>query len=1626
MSREGGKTINQRFFIGANTDDVSELAATKDGVYYDAQNMRPSGITGNANAIEKIKGEVQRYGVLKDCSGTRTITSDYVCIGACSVKGYNVCFWTSDSGNVDPITGLKLPVANHYPAITIDGTIALMSPDFKLDVNYPLQLDTNESCVGGEVFITDFHVLPYIFNIKDLVDNISIKDTNGNFISCGTKYFDDFDPALYTTQLNMVLDHPIFLSLNSNTPLSVGSYSYAIRYVDSTGNRTGWSAHTPLIPMPKSNKKNTNTYYDINTYGGFTSEDGVGGITIRFRVTNLLNYDYIEIKRLAHIVGAPFGSMPSEGIYKLTDDIKTNPYTIIDFEDDGDVVWTTPSESDVLYETNSIACAKSIRYYDNKLILGNIKTASKDIEDAVSSSFINVSGDYGFNSIKALGKSGYKLIDNQVNYKSYMRGEKYSFGVLCYDESGGRTFAIPYTGMVDVRMKNRRDIVSGQALIYSDSTPKAAVNGAGNATGYDTYEVFSLDDATEKTNDLSDDKVINIRHNYCVTDIEPVTDLRVLQPTGHDEDLSSGNDLSFNPTTKVNVAASSSAIDYSPKGFEPNYFAMGVGFNGIDMSVLPDWVKGFSIVRRERVNQVVAQGLGMYCINPMEVEEFPGDVKQGLSKELNSFWAWFPDVDAGFTEGTFDQYTNGNYQIELVSPLGFFSEIYSFESRGGNVNITNDIEQELFNAKDTQIDMAVYARILRENGTINSGLNGYASGSNSLYSQDYWTNFDCWRNGGASGGMTNTKFDIIGFDEETMSTEYGSLSGRGTKRYKVKVANNGRNVYNNDWVGGSTFRSIIKNANHDHVMQWHEPFYIINIVKKAEASSPISNIDTYYDLGHLQKKSSIIHVVGGEEVSSISVPLVDERPEDCICSSRDIYFNRYCYVDGKRWIDISLLSPSNQSIIINGIQNSNGLGYETSDSYRDSSGNLVSTTKKVYGVYQASGGTLYFTWTDQDFDKSIFVPLPNSVITVEYDNRIPIVIFGGDTTIGESVFCPIDVDKGQAKGGDAKDRGFFMGGCFPYYKFELNDNILIMNDAHNCNLQDNNKGNLDIVRQMIVMFTCESRANIPLLCGTSKDGSGNVVYSLDQCFPNIHYIYRPLSWKPSEDENFDVSGGSGNVHEDYKTTYPSEWEKWGFGGFRFKQLYNIDYSKDLNSKSSVSKPKVGWKEQTDFCSRIIWSATRPINVQDTPNLKNFPASNVYDIEDAQGAIKYLWDSNSDGGNNIYALTNNGVCLLLTNKQMLTEGTGATLAMVGGGVNYFSSQIWLSKIYGVNDEMWRSISEWDKSLFFANDNSVFFLFNNELKDIRNDYYVMLRPALKNVLSGYGSHVTSAYNKQNREYWLAVEDAFTILDFTDVLDMTGLNQGDHAYIPDVDGKYELNPSGLSPNIYLPSGFDEGDSIYLYNSCPYAIGLYGDSFGNEIQAQYITSGSIRKYTKDDSTFGWSFVLYEKKNQSYIYNLEREKWTGKFDYYKDRFITNGTKIFSAKEGMVYEQGVGWMIDGNPVEASVIQVAHPDTIAGKEFISTKIASIQKPTSVEFARKVDSLPEALLSENMSSPTNPYYLKNYNGWTNFIPRMLQGNRDRLQDRKMYYKIVHNDKGEFVLVSVDTEYKILSMY
>lgn len=1323
------------FYRGANIDISPNLVESLDGFYLNAQNMR----LGDSKVMEKIGGEEQLY------TNELEEGSNFICIGSCQLLGHLIEVW-ADSSALDP---------KPNPFITVDGYIMLRSENFDVLYTYPLQMDVNESCIGGEFAFTDFRVKPYLFNLGDIIEQYEL----GNLT-----YFDNFNSDQYTVSLNMNIMPPRFHSLvASGNPMKNGSYAYSMRYVDATGNRTGWSLATPLIPLIEIYNSGSSQYPYVKTYGDNSSETGGFGIKIQIQVSNNVGYQYIELKRDSYTSqGAEDVAPTITEVYSLPDDIltETDPseqnyinekYKVIEFTDSSIIGWETydeESESETDQTIGSISAAKAIRFYDKRLWLGNIKYPTKDLQTQIESidpsPIENVDG---FAYVDKLGKIGHNDPYNTAYKKSYPTGERFSFGIQWYNEVGERSLCVPLENLKDFKFPNRRDKIASGTDEYDYCVTNG--NGAVTAAAIDntivkTYELFDLEDAISKT-DTSTVYAISTDQGDAYNPLTPIKPSSTVV-TGHN-------------CVPCDRAYLDSGTDFPLKhqGFAPNYYALGLAVTGLPNRL--EGQKGFSIMRSRRANRVVCQGIGVYSLTEAG-DDIGGD---SLSKETRELWCNFPDMEAGYISiGEISTgISNGLYKLEIVSPLGYFSEPYCCEHRliDGNRNT----------------DFVTYARILHETGYINGSgdLAGILIGcEDSNDSLDYYTKFGMWRNPAPDPSKTTNPYNKVSklYTMSSISLEGdGSTgiyaSGRGANRVKITLEDE---IYAKLYLEDKNEKDV----NTDECKEWHEPFYIINIVQDG-ALVPEGNSDEFIQCGNYVPYETEVGV--GLGVSTpISLKIVNERWEDScinINSSTIETDNVYCYVETgratnnfQRWLNITYKTVSE----IDDIR----LALDADAVYIDTDGN------SIYGVYtQTNSGARFYTLEFApivDWLNQFTVPIAGARVKVLYDNRFPVRIFGGDVTISENVFCPID---GFSDNSGTDVVKFNFKAQFPFYEYMRNENYKLVKNARaetGATFQAERDMTIRAIRQWVVMFACETKVpsqyawGLDSYGGSTTDVTAGTNLMSYQWFPIIHYIQRPQDWSTDDySENFGQGGTSeiNYISLQYLLDFPVEHYAWGLGGFRFRQAssgkFNVDYNRNNTSQINISKPKVGWVEKLEYCTRVIWSEQKTINEQDDPNLKTFPTVNVYDIEDNQGEIKYLFDNNSEKGNNIIIFTEKGVCLLLVNKNILSgnDGTGQISYNSGNVVNS-NSEIWLDKQIGVNDEMWRSIAEYSDFAFFSNNLGVYIIKQTQIIDIiretQGGYKGVLLPILSSIASGYTDKVNSVYDTKNDEYWLGVNN------------------------------------------------------------------------------------------------------------------------------------------------------------------------------------------------------------------------------------------------------------------------------
>lgn len=1286
------------FHKGANSDLSPNLYDSDDGYYLDATNLR----LGNDKVLTKVGGEFAIN--ISEIDNDEYPDSAYKCIGSCKVLGTLIEVWADSS------------VYGYPSIITVDGVIMVRSPLFDVVSTHPLQMDVNESCVGGEFAFTDFRVLPFLFNLGDIIE----KHTAGL-----ETYFNEFDPQAYQVVLSLNITPPKFISLYTTTSgMRVGVYTYAMRYVDTEGNKTQWSPATPTIPVIYSYNSNSPKYPYSKTYGNLNVVSGFG-IQIDVRVVNDNIFSYVELKREKYINNGAIDTPPEIETYIMPNDISTtnqDRYQVITFQDSSDIVWEAYSQEEEAANetTNLFARAKAIRFYDKRLCFGNVDYPTKDIEEVIAPT---IDGVTGFNVIEKLGVIGHSDPYNMTYFKSEQTGEKYNWAVQLYDTSGGKSLVVPIDSLEGFQNANRRDEMTGDSLLYSHTEWKGAVQAANTDNEVSrTFELFDLADAVKRTVgthiSISDNDDGDTELSY-----NPLTPIAPTSLTVTGLGLQICEDAQLTGGTQ----------EYNPQGFAPNYFSMGMALKGLKS--IDGW-SGFSVMKSKKANRVICQGIGTYAL-------YRPDDK--LAKYKRKMWCHFPDIESGnVTEVSIQALiAAGGCKIEIVSPLGFFSEPYAWDYQ--LVNGTRNI------------DFISYARILREDGTINSGLTRIDNAST------YYSKFGQWRNQlYADPIVTPAIKKIYGVEALTRTID----GDRGAYKYLMEVDDDiyQLDIITSDKVQGDT----------DQAKNFHEPFYIINIISE-NAEVTVGNINEYNYCGNYQSFRTKIGIgIDSIDVQEeeISFKLVSERWEDSCVNpyATDLTLqNVYVWVEDsatsgtyKRWLNITNKTTAQKEEIYA------ALNVSDTSVYTDTDGN------DIFGVYTNTNTSdrvfeiVFSPNADINF-RNKYLPQKDKLVQVRFDDRYPIKIFGGDRVIAENIFCPLD-GLCDAQGNVVDDRQFTFDFPMPYYGWEKSSYYHIMKNTTavgGANWQSEGC-TLNHVRQWVIMYACETQFASNLCWGLDSSGgsTSDVTAGINnrafQSFPQIHYIQRPQDW---ETDDYSTNFSDTRVKPQYLVDFPREHYEWGYGGFRWNKItsstFNNDYLKLDKGSVNIEKPKVGWVENTRFCSRVIWSEKRDINEQDDPNLKTYPAANVYDIEDNQGEIKYLFDNDSNKGNNLIAFTEKGICVLLTNKSIVSGANGDDLTTTSseGFINP-NSEVWLNKEVGVNDEMWRSIAEHSDICFFANNTSSYLLRGTELIDIlrniQGGYNYILLPILKAVNEGYTDKVSCVYDKKNDEYWLSIND------------------------------------------------------------------------------------------------------------------------------------------------------------------------------------------------------------------------------------------------------------------------------
>ena len=1332
---------------GINSDSNKEiLGNSEEGEHIDALNMHSVSMDGDNYAKKKIKGEESLYPLIDNrCNAPDPSTLTFIgyeCMMTQEVNGHIVEIWASN-------------VIGEFPFMRIDGQIVLYSEDFPIDVLHPLQYDKNESCIGGEIYVTNNNTPPMVFSIKDLMENSAMIDE----FPCTEKYFSAFNVTAYTVNVSAILHKPAFIKQDIGSAgydfvigtagLCVGSYSYSYRMVDSQGERTAFSPITELIPVVRKNSSATlNSYPHQQT---FSSNPDVTSTTIygnhvRFRYENNVGFISIEIRRDSWYAGDPLFNPPvseiiatvpiNEGMFVL------NVFDRAEANFIGATILTLEEQS---LSMSAVLRSKSIRYFNQKLYLMNIGYQSKDLSGEVT--FVD-ENNAGFETIENLGKPGHKHVYNAAMHKSNMRGERTGFGVVLFDKNNNASYATQIPNFTNFQFPERREklIENSDAYDLSYKGVVRAANTDGDVSW--THEVFDLEDAVSKTGQNEDRDDDPLRYDYHQGEA-----YQAMNPVSQND---SQSDLNKSVNSAVSAFdAGISWEEYTPAAFGLNYYSQGFALKGID--TYPSWADGFSVVQTDPAKRVVAQGLGFYSLG----EADPG-IGSDTTKETNAFWVYFPDLELLNPEIAEDLINNAGagYKIQCVSPLGYFSEVYNSRKA--------ELDQTRFGT-----DIITYARVIRDRSSIyatqqiNPLLGDYSGLIDDLahdpLQQYRYPAYGRYTNSLTpdgpefpSNGNGNHEFTILDVNDVTTNSTRQTY-------FRVELT---EQVYNETGMNGAL--NFSNNATEAGVMEWREPMYVINLIKDATINPGLTT-EYKYTGSYIKFKSLVLESNGA---NGQTATLVSERWEDCIpriagqINGLSTYgaLKRFVYVVDtdeieRRWMNVTFESAPTITTILTAL--------DTFGVYNDA---VITDGFDIYGIYtstQSSGDVdnvcqiFTLTFNETPLYTAFTIPASGSKIYVKYDNRIPVRVFGGDTYVNESIWAVLDNE--YTKNGDPKDdaNDFRMNSPFPLKSYKYVDTYPIWansdpwNYEYNYNFQFCNAVKLESarIRQLITMWTAETRINLSF--AFNNEAPDKAVS--DQFFPLINYIPRPYKWNDNNPLDRASFESDNHLLTEYYDDYGFEWNLWIYGGFRFSPQVNIDYSKSQTTELFTSVPIVGFKEEVDFCTRIIWSLKRPPNAQDTPSIKTFLPSSYFDISDDTGEIKFAWSAlSSDKGNNLYALTDSGVCLLLVDKRIVSEINANELATVGSDAGGILNQLWIDKTIGMHDQTWRSWAEYSNVLFFCNGIAAYTFGDNQLTDIsKTGFFELLNRRFNSLIgSGYQSRLSGGFNVLTKEYIMNV--------------------------------------------------------------------------------------------------------------------------------------------------------------------------------------------------------------------------------------------------------------------------------
>jgi len=1635
--------------------------------------------------------------IVDDTSG------DYTCLMSTSVNGNIIAIWASD----------KWEESTPTPGImTINDKVMLYSVNFPVRHDKKFDHDKNENCLGGEIYITDNNLPPMYFNIKDIID--SFYSGSPKYF----EDFDYRDYIINLNNPLGVMVFTGLVNVGGGNGRPVGQNAYSYRAVSNDGDRTNWSIATPMIVIPRNYTENDSPdslFKYTSTRGGIANESSRTAYAPKFRlrVDNFQGYNYIEVKRHSYSNGEGLGYSPPGYIIQRIP-IVDNQFSVIEIVDslsnETDNIVIAPDD-DSLNATSVIRKAEAIRYIRNKVLLANIEYESVNLAD-INLVYAQPYGKTGEPILKFLGEKGHRDPVNACYFKSDLNGEKESYSIILWNENLQRTFVIPIDDLDNFMFPDKRKNLNGwngskPVSDYLNNLHKFVnpFNGGSpmfNLPSQDTNEaeevfevvLHSWKSLVSNNYPSSDEYKLKQRPLIGYTQVINITE----NSDSGSENYNVRNPISDNDTTKdykrnyspvneldrgINSPNDTSAWvnpgydfeTYNPGGYQNHYQSLGLAIHGI--SGFPDWVKAFSIAKTKPANRVIAQGIAVFPLvekgntiagytYPVDVRfnlpipgqneptepDTPSDeggtvinnrvkamgnvtVRPAVKESAKKLHIHIPDIESGYLSSEIlnEIIRNpSNYKIQFVEPVGYYTEPFN-----GDVGTVKNGDSPLYSLFGEKVDMVTYAKVQDEEEMptcraelLNSSpfSDRYAHFAGSRYTRgDFLTALGGWL-GGQPASAAGWKSVITNVSINTDNSE-------GKTFLEVEVEDD-------VWLVLTT-PFVKRSMDDDEVKEWQEHFYIINIVNDS-AEIPASSTQEYLAPINFIKLDSKIGISAGLAHEEFDV--VDERIEDykVVETTNEVNF---VYVkkpnrDDLRFINITeieTLFPVDLIAIDSDIDN----------------GTTTYCGKILNGKYKTGENKVIiddtYSYTPSTINSNKLVK--GDEVKIKYNTEKPISIFGGNIMHNDACFtykhreC---INEGRLPYVNVVPQSSFgsqfkLGIGFPTHTYKLSPKVkkhVFFDEMGTPDVQPDtepvNVIMLNYIRQWIILYTCQARTNLSYVYG--------------KFFPNQGYIERPQSW---ESEKTVVENG---IFSQYEDDYPNEKERWKLGGFGVMQLErtNLDFSKFPEHDKLYARVSFLQEDNIRYCTRFAWSQTRPIQNYGSPSLKTFRPFNYKDLADKAGDIHKIYISSDRYGDNVYAMCENDICLVLMRKATLSDAGGNILGTTSTSDSEFLSQEQWQNVgakKGLQKLHKWTFTEDGNTAFYANKNGVF-AFNEEsfgsgkstdisfgqrerlINYVEEQFGTLFLTTIangKNIVDlecqGYGF-----FDNKFKEYGFNVK--FPIVDTTPyrIQEWEGIltNYFDITQCQNILFEIRNNPAIITSEILVLvyNGQNENRTYYFRKQINQEFNIIIKD--NGVEQPLITLALSEEYfvlKKDTELEAWYVTAINKEmleliQKLFVYCVKDtvKAWSSEFDYQFDSVLSVDGKKYGFRNLKCYQLEKGGQLNGENILYELTDSINPDKEIleqDKEFIRIQLNTVQKLTDAENLN-IDFLQP---DENtIVSSLGGASMKTYGGYGNYVTRNNTTGK-RYQDQRFIYKISYNGADKIAISSVTVQYKML---